>query len=272
MKLAHLTTSGVLLIVVAASPALSDDGDNEGGSATLDMATYATQGSNPPAPGVPEVSGTSTGATVEYSPSCGLGGQYICYETDPCVEVGADGESYEGILYDILQNGEVVGQTCVTDAPGEPDAPPQVTPGMVLRAFQRLTWPASELVIQPPNGRTAVNFDTYFYTDDTAPLTQTVRLLGQRVTIEATPTSFTWRYGDDTTETTSTPGGPYPGGTVIHQYLRTGASAPSLDTTYTGRFRVSAGPWVGIPDSLTVAGAPQQLEVVEIDLKLVYDY
>lgn len=212
-----------------------------------------------------------SGPPLTYEPTCGSSGQYVCFGNSPCSELGSDGEVYEGIVYDVVQGGQTVGQTCVTDAPGEPSAPPQVTPAMVVRAFQRISWPASALTIQPPGGRTAVNFETFFFTDDTAPVTQTVTLLGQRVTIEATPSEFTWRYGDGTAETTASPGDAYPQGDVTHLYLRKGGVAPRLDTTYTGRYRVGSGPWIGIPASHTVAGAPQTLDVVEIDLKLVYE-
>ncbi|WP_340538569.1 hypothetical protein [Nocardioides sp. GXZ039] len=202
-------------------------------------------------------------------PICSLGGQYVCYEPEPCAEVGPDGETYTGLWNAIVVDGEVVGRTCITDAPGEPAVAPVVTPGMVVRAFRSLTWPASELTIQPPGGKTAVNFDTYYFTDNTTPRTQTVQLLGQQVTIEATPAQYTWHYGDGTTDTTTTPGGPYPTGDVIHQYLRKGQASPSLDTTYTGRYQVNGGPWHDIPDSLTVPGTPQQLAIIEVRPTLV---
>ena len=79
-----------------------------------------------------------------------------------------------------------------------------LTPGMVQHAFERLTWPASPLVVQPPNGRTLVNFDTNFYTTNAHPTTRTVTLIGQRVTIEATPTEYTWHFGGDGATVTCT--------------------------------------------------------------------
>ncbi len=177
------------------------------------------------------------------------------------------GETEPGVLIEIFINGVSQGQQCVL-----PDDPVLVvTPAMVLTAFQRLTWPASGLRIQPPDGRTAVNLDTYFRTDDTAPVTQAVTLLGQRVTIEATPARFTWHYGDGEVVTTSSPGGPYPRsrGDVVHRYRREGDVRTSLDTTYAGRYRVGAGPWTPIPGTHTVAGAPQRLEVREVQPTLV---
>jgi len=44
---------------------------------------------------------------------------------------------------------------------------------------------------------------------------------------------------------------------------------PSLDTTYAGRYRVGTGPWRTIPDTLTVPGAPVDLQVVSATPHLV---
>ncbi len=175
-----------------------------------------------------------------------------------------------GVLYDIFRDGTKIGETCVTDQPAA--APPQVTPGQIRRAFRSLDWPASPLIVQPPGGRTLVNFATNFYTDNTTPRRQSITLLGHRVLIEATPTSYTWTYGDGTTAETTTPGAAYPALDVTHDYLRAGGVRARLDTTYSGRYRLDNGPWTTIPDTLTVTGTPVSLEVVEARPTLVaYD-
>jgi hypothetical protein len=137
-----------------------------------------------------------------------------------------------------------------------------VTPGLVARAMERLSWPSSELVIQPPDGRTLVNFRTNFLTTNDEATTQSVTLLGQRVVIEARPSSYGWDFGDGTSSTTSTPGARYPDLDVTHRYLRKGAYAPSVSTTYVGRFRVNGGEWQEIPGSLTVPGEAVDLQVI----------
>jgi hypothetical protein len=108
---------------------------------------------------------------------------------------------------------------------------PQLTVGMVQTAFRRVPLPASELVIQPPGGRTLVNFDTNFYTE-AEPFRRSVRLLGQRVELDITPSAFTWRYGDGVTDTTTQPGAPYPDLQVTHAYGSKGTVRASVDTTY----------------------------------------
>lgn len=204
------------------------------------------------------------GHTYSLIPSCGLGGQYVCYEPDPCVA------ERSGYLYDVLRDGEPTGtQVCVTEQ--EAAEQEQVTPGRVLRAFRRLSWPRSELVIQPPGGTTLVNLPTIFYTDNTAPSRQRVTLLRQGVLIEATPTTYTWHYGDGTSTSTPTAGTPYPAFDITHEYGTVDTFAPRLDTTYTGRYRLEGGPWIAIPETLTVTGASQRLQTVEAIPTLV-DY
>ncbi|MGA8847735.1 MAG: hypothetical protein WB471_14065 [Nocardioides sp.] len=172
-----------------------------------------------------------------------------------------------GTNYDVFLAGEKVSEVCVT--PQEATPPPQVTPGRVLRAFRSLTWPQSDLIIQPPGGTTLVNFATNFYTENTAPARQRITLLGQDVLIEATPTTYTWLHGDGSTQATDRPGRPYPHLDVTHDYQRVGSFAPRLDTTYTGRYRLNSGPWTPIPETLTVSGAPQALQSIEARPTLV---
>ena len=89
------------------------------------------------------------------------------------------------------------------------------------------------------------------------------------MTIEATPTSYSWHFGDDGGLTTTDPGAPYPDLRVTHRYRRVGSVAPSVDTTYAGRYRVGNGSWQTIPDTLTVPGAPVDLQVVSATPHLV---
>ncbi|MGH3345435.1 MAG: hypothetical protein ACRDO4_00510 [Nocardioides sp.] len=132
---------------------------------------------------------------------------------------------------------------------------------MVRREMQRLDWPRAELEIQPPDGQTLINFDTNFFTTNTRPTTQTVVLLGQRVTIEARPSEYTWHFGDGAAVTTASPGAAYPDLEVTHDYQDPGRVEPSVDTTYKGRYRVNGDSWQEIPGSLTVRGEPEALRV-----------
>ena len=149
----------------------------------------------------------------------------------------------------------------------------EISAAEVARAFKRLTWPQANLVIQPPGGETLVNLETIFHTPDTAPINQTVTLLGQQVEIEATPTSWTWHWAQprdrasDTSHqahTSTDPGGAYPSRAITHTYTLADTTVhPSLDVTYTGRFRVNGNPWQTIPGNHTVTGTSQPLTVLQ---------
>jgi hypothetical protein len=143
-----------------------------------------------------------------------------------------------------------------------------VTPAMVAAALRVIPLEASVIRVQPPDGRTLVNFDTNFFTD-TREFDRSVTLLGQRVDLHITPTAFGWRFGDGDSLTTDQPGAPYPDLDVTHSYRRKGQVAPSVDTTYTARFRVNGGPWRDVPGSVTIAGAPVDLQVLTATPTLV---
>lgn len=144
-----------------------------------------------------------------------------------------------------------------------------VTIADAQKAFGELKLAPGTLVIQPPDGLTLVNFETNFYTTDTAPIAKTVTLLGQQVTLEATPATYTWHFGDGTSTSTTEPGAAYPDLTITHDYQRTGDYGPSLSTTYTGRYRVGDGPWQTIPGTVTIDGPAQPLRAIEAQPKLV---
>ncbi|MCR1784138.1 PKD domain-containing protein [Nocardioides carbamazepini] len=146
---------------------------------------------------------------------------------------------------------------------------PAITAADVQRAFAELKLPAGTLTIQPPDGLTLVNFKTNFYTTSTTPISTSLTLLGQQVTLEATPASFAWNFGDGKSTSTTEPGAPYPDLTITHSYLRKGDYLPSLSTTYTGRYRIATGPWQTIPGTVTIDGPGQPLQAVEAQPKLV---
>ncbi len=121
--------------------------------------------------------------------------------------------------------------------------------------------PASELVVQPPGGRTLVNFDTNFYTES-EPFTRTVTLLGRRVELDIWADSFRWSFGDGSSLESESAGSPYPDLEITHRYLSTGAVSAKVDTTYAARFSVDGGPWREVPGTVTISGSAEGLRVV----------
>jgi hypothetical protein len=189
--------------------------------------------------------------------------------------IGSDGENAENIAQVQPPRDSDLDALCVQEAlsygtdpfrfcdlpPDEP-LPPVVTPGIVAAAFRQLPLPEAKLVIQPPNGRTLVNFETNFYTEQ-GEFTRTVTLLGRQVELRIWPASFGWRFGDGETDQTTSPGAAYPDLEVTHEYLKKGRVSPSVDTTYAAQFRVGGGPWRDVAGTVTIPGSPQGLRVVE---------
>ncbi|WP_231482386.1 hypothetical protein [Nocardioides sp. URHA0020] len=107
-----------------------------------------------------------------------------------------------------------------------------------------------------------MNFETNFYTEQ-GEFTRTMRLLGRRVELRIWPASFGWRFGDGQSQRSTSPGAAYPDLEITHRYLKEGRVSPSVDTTYAAQFRVGGGPWRDVAGTVTIAGSPQSLRVVE---------
>jgi hypothetical protein len=141
---------------------------------------------------------------------------------------------------------------------------------LVLRAFrEQVKLLDAAIQIQPPSGRTLVNLDTIFYTDDPSTTVTGINILGRSVDLRITADAFHWYFGDGRTITTPTPGQPYPAKDVIHRYSTTGPVAPRVDVTYTGEYRIDGGGWLDIPGDATVTGAEAALTVVEARSELI---
>lgn len=208
---------------------------------------------------------SSTERTVERREK-GTKGQPSHEPSKPAFVLGRSGCNAADQVTDAALDGPSDVTFCQQYA--EPTTP-VLTVGLIRSAFAELKLPAGTLVIQPPDGLTLVNFDTNFYTTSTEPIARTVTLLGRRVTLEATPSTFHWTFGDGERLSTSDPGAPYPALRVTHNYLRKGTYRPALATTYTGRYRVGAGPWRQIPGTVTIDGTGQALRAIEAQPKLV---
>lgn len=190
----------------------------------------------------------------------------ICFNPDECTTAAG----VPGTRYVLFRDGENVGTACLSanEADAVDDPPPIRV--LVLEAFKRLDWPASDIVIQPPNGKTLVNLETNFYTSNSDVTDIRVHLVQSDVVVSARPIAYRWHFGDGSSVTTTSPGAPYPDLDVSHVYEQTDEVVVSVDTRYgDASFTVDGGPPEAIPSTIWVVGAEADLEIVEAIPQLV---
>ncbi|MGW7686497.1 PKD domain-containing protein [Kribbella sp. NPDC054772] len=128
---------------------------------------------------------------------------------------------------------------------------------------KNILFPGLSVKVQP-TGRTLVNLDTIVYTDESRVSTTTVTLLGFPVVVEATPISYTWRFGDGSPALiTSTPGKPYPSKEITHKYMKRGAVNLTLTTNYAARYNVANTGWQYVNGTVAITGPATALQVRE---------
>jgi hypothetical protein len=152
----------------------------------------------------------------------------------------------------------------VRRVPRPPTPRPQdVTWEQVRSETRNVMFPGLSVKVQP-TGRTLVNLDTIVYTDGSKMVTSTVTLLGFPVLVQATPLSYTWRFGDGSPElTTSSPGKPYPSKEITHKYMRRGGVSLTVTTNYAARFNVANTGWQYVDETIPVTGPATPLLVRE---------
>ena len=138
--------------------------------------------------------------------------------------------------------------------------------------FRRLPLPAPALNVQPAGGWVLINIATIVYTDPT-PVTLRTELLGVGVTVEATPTRWTYDFGDGTPPLTTTdPGRPHPAFDLTHTYRTPGTTQITLTTTWTGRYQIDGTTlWRDIDGTATTATTSSPISIEERTSRLVAD-
>ncbi|MEJ7634345.1 hypothetical protein [Aeromicrobium sp.] len=122
--------------------------------------------------------------------------------------------------------------------------------------------PSLNVRIQPGE-KTLVNIETIFYTRPQA-FNRSINLLGFDIDLAAKPGRYRWVHDDGTATTTSHPGKPYPAMDVTHRYRKPADDVhPRVDVTYQVRYRVDAGPWQTLGQTLEASGPAAELDVKE---------
>lgn len=163
-----------------------------------------------------------------------------------------------------------LGSECRRPSTAGPTQQPRVlTWTDVLSAIREIGVPGGS--VKGPDF-TLVNLKTTFFTVP-ATIDRPLSIIGYDVNVHVAPSSYTWHWGDGATETTDTPGRPYPATDVTHTYRHaTAAHQPlqvSVDVTYTAQYQVNGGVWQQVPDALTIPGQPRDLPVKQASAVLV---
>ena len=92
--------------------------------------------------------------------------------------------------------------------------------------------PGSKIMYQPANDA-LTGVPVYFWSDTNTVFLVATAILGIGVTVMMNP-SFVWNFGDGTSLTTSSVGGPYPDETITHAYKSAGIYTVTLATSWAG--------------------------------------
>jgi hypothetical protein len=275
----RILTIAMVSIALASGPGWSD-GNVTPGPNFLDVSIQTSRSGEAAAGegGAGGLNVTDGRSTIAYETQllCGDADQDLRFDTFECDSAMIRcGEGDRGLMYNVTAirpggSSELVGTGCYLPqevAAQEVIAPPRphVTPALVLRAFERVPLPESELVVQPPGGQTLVGLDTIFSTRAER-FIETVTLLGRSVELDISPTSYRWSHGDSTGQTTDWPGQEWRQGRadsryVTHLYEDRMRVTTSVDTTWSARYRVGNGPWQDVPGTVTIEGDPAPLRV-----------
>ena len=166
-------------------------------------------------------------------------------------------------------DGQPEGPWEQVDDGGCPEDPEPVVV-LSVQDFRELPLVASGPSFQPADGQALVNLDLIVFTDP-APQELSTTVLGVPVRVRATPTSYSWDFGDGSAPvTTAEPGSPWPDYTVGHPYRATGAFEIQLRTTWAGQYQVNgAGPWLPVAGTAETASAPFTVTVDDAPAHLV---
>ncbi|MBO3089421.1 hypothetical protein J4038_14165 [Cellulomonas sp. zg-ZUI40] len=137
--------------------------------------------------------------------------------------------------------------------------------------FRLLPLPAPALTLQPDRGWVLINIETIVSTDPT-PVTLRTELLGYGITVEATPTRWTYDFGDGHTLSTRSPGHSYPDHDVFHEYENPGTTTITLNAEWTGRYQIDGSPiWRDINGTANTTTTSPPFTVEERTSRLVAD-
>ena len=137
----------------------------------------------------------------------------------------------------------------------------------VLTAFKRLPLYRGAIQTSPPEF-TLVNLDTYFWCADAArscaaigERQRQVTLLGQAVRVRPKILTYTWDFGDGSSQTTT--------GRATHTYRHSGIVTVTVTLTWTADYALPGEDFQSLDDTTTTTSPSRQLPVQEAQAVIV---
>lgn len=170
----------------------------------------------------------------------------------------------------------LLGNTCFPqDMPG---AVPIPSVEMIMKAFHLTRWSKGGISTQPRGNVTLVNLKTFYKVDwssagfepgeiDTL---DPATMFGFNVEVRPKLMGFVYHFGDGGSEgPTTSPGGVYPDGDIVHTYTKPGTYPTHLEATFGADFRLNGGGWINLPDTVVVQQPSTSVTVREARAVLV---
>jgi len=148
--------------------------------------------------------------------------------------------------------------------------PQDTLPEFAVEDFRRLPLAPPALRIQPDTAQVLVNLATITMTDPTPQLLAT-DLLGYPLEVRATPTLYSWDYGDGTDPlATTSPGHPWPDQDITHTYRAPGTYQITLTATWAGAYRLAGTTtWTPITGTAATQATHAPITAIEVRAHLV---
>ena len=202
--------------------------------------------------------------TVVKTPACGRNGPEGSFGDDFCGASNKLCPPGQTFATTWTRTGDApwvnAGSRCTAAGTG---GAPVVLPVVTEADLRRLPLPAGPVELQPRTGQALLHVPLVLRTGTDVVVRDTT-VLGYPVTVRATPTTWTWDFGDGSAlGPTDDPGHPYPRQTLTHAYEVPGEHAITLTTTYTGEYTIAGSPYLPIAGTASVTSAPFAVHVRE---------
>ena len=183
-------------------------------------------------------------------------------------KVAADGTPLEG--------WHLLSRTCrANDVPG---AAPRPTMAMIVEAFHHTPWARAGVGFEPRGDVTLVNLVSFYrvrwsvggFGPGEVDTVDPARMFGFRVQIRPRVESFVYHFGDGgSVGPTGSVGGVFPDGDVRHTYRSAGLFRAFVTVRWGADYRVGGGPWLPVPDTVSVDQPSTVITVKEAHNHLV---